>query len=149
LAKTSSKLSKNMPKSLTPKKESRPRVVTQRFSGPIPPPALLNQYDVETRKVIVGMAQEQASHRQVLEKQIVQSNVSNERLGMWIAAIITIFMIGGGIYLVINDKNAVGFLLVFGTSIFQAGNYIYHQTKENDVDEEAKQTTTKPSAKNS
>lgn len=111
----------------------RSQLIAQSFSGPLPPPALLNQYDVVTRKVIVGMAYKQSSHRQFLEKSVITSNISNEKTGMWIAAFITCFMIGGGIYLLMNDKGVVGFFLIFGTSIFQAGNYIYNKRKEQEV----------------
>src|SRR5579859_1823520 len=103
------------------------------YSGPIPHPALLNKYDPETRKIIVSMAERQSLHRQSIEASVIASNIWNERAGMFIAAALTFFMIGGGIYLLMNNKNAVGLFLVFGTSVFHAGNYIYNKTKENEV----------------
>jgi len=132
-----------MSKNLAAEKESKPRAVSQNFRGPLPPPALLNQYDPETRRIIVNMALEQSKHRQTLEKSVITSNITNEKNGMWIAAFITCFMIGGGIYLLLFDKDIVGFFLIFGTSIFQAGNYIYHQRKESQT--EAATTPAKPS----
>ncbi len=108
------------------------------YSGPIPHPSLLNAYDVETRRIIVSMAQKQSQHRQYIEASVISSNIANERIGMYVATFITLFMIGGGIYLLMNDKSVVGFFLIFGPSIFQAGNYIYNRKKENEVKEPQK-----------
>ena len=126
----------NSPITVDTPTEKRPKYVAQRFRGPLPPPAILNQYDPATRKIIVGMTHKQASHRQFLEKSVILSNISNEQTGMWIAAFITIFMISGGIYLMMNDKNGIGFALIFGTSLFQAGNYIYSKYRESQVNKD-------------
>ena len=113
--------------------KERARLVARGFSGPLPHPSILQQYDLATRKVIVDMAYKQSVHRQFLEKSVVTSNIANEQTGMWISACITIFMIGGGIYLLMHDKDGVGFTLIFGMSLFQAGNYIYNKYQEKQV----------------
>lgn len=127
-----------MAKSLTPsepkKRRNSSQLVAQSFSGPLPPPSLLNQYDEDTRKTIVDMAYQQSTHRQFLEKSVVSSNITNEKIGMFIATGITLFMIGGGIYLLMNDKNGIGFTLIFGPSLFQAGNYIYNKYQEHKIE---------------
>lgn len=52
--------------------DKRNLVVSRRFeySGPIPPPALLNQYDAYTRKIIIAMAHRQSLHRQSIESRV-------------------------------------------------------------------------------
>ena len=123
--------------------KERDRLVAQSFSGPLPPPSILQQYDPATRKVIVGMAYKQSVHRQFLEKSVIASNISNEQTGMWISACITIFMVGGGIYLLMNDKDGVGFTMIFGMSLFQAGNYIYNRYQEKQVSKTRKYSKVK------
>lgn len=121
-----------MSKQLTPRvlPQSESHIVAQAFSGPLPPPTILNQYDEQTRHTIVKMADRQSLHRQSLERALLNSNITNEHTGMWIAAVLTAFMLICGVYLLINDKNAVGFLLVFGPAIFHVGNYIYFRRQE-------------------
>src|SRR3989344_260211 len=105
-----------MPKNLTAKvvtKSETPTVVQKyRASGPLPHPALLNQYDAETRKVIVEMAYRQSRHRQSLEKTIIQNNVDGEKKGMWISTAITVLMIACGTVLILNNKEVSGFLAI-------------------------------------
>jgi uncharacterized membrane protein len=116
------------------------------FSGPLPPPAILNKYDEKTRTVIVEMAHQQSTHRQGIELAVISSNIRNERAGMFIAATLTVVMMLGGMWLVANDKEATGLLVTFIPVLFHAGNYIYNKTQENDV----KQTPapeTKPDSK--
>lgn len=120
------------------KKQQTARYIAQSFSGPLPPPTLLNQYDETTRKIIVSMAYKQSTHRQFLEKSVITSNIQNEKTGMWISAFLTVFMIGTGVYLLMNDKNGIGFAFVFGTSIFQVGNYVYNKYQEKKVKENKK-----------
>lgn len=105
------------------------------YSGPIPHPALLNQYDPKTRKIIVAMAAKQSYHRQSIEASVIASNIWNERAGMLIAAFLTVLMLGSGMYLLMHDKDAVGFLLIFGPSLFHAGNYIYNKRQEQETRE--------------
>ncbi len=110
-------------------------VVSRRFeySGPIPPPALLNQYDSESRKIIIAMAYKQSLHRQTIETSIISSNIVNEKTGMLIAALLTFLMLLSGVYLLMNNKDAVGFLLIFGPSLFHAGNYLYNKKQEDEL----------------
>ncbi len=71
------------------------------FSGPLPPPSVLKEYD----KVLVGaaerifkMAEAQANHRQELEKRVVKSDILKSYLGLGAGFLIaTLAIIGGSI----------------------------------------------------
>ena len=108
------------------------------YSGPIPHPSLLNQYDEKTRKVIVSMAQKQMGHRHHLESSVIDSNIRNEKHGMYLAFFITVVLIISGVVLLAMDKNIAGSFTIFGPAIFHAGNYIYNKMQENDVKEDNK-----------
>lgn len=56
------------------------------FSGPIPPPAHLEQYErilPGAAERILKMAEEQSAHRRSLEKQVIGSGVKRAHLGLW------------------------------------------------------------------
>jgi len=79
------------------------------------------------------MAESQSKHRLVLEKSVIKSNITNERMGMVMAFILTIVMMATCVYLVGNDKNFSGFAAFFSPVIFHAGNYIYNKKQERSV----------------
>lgn len=115
--------------------DKRNSVVSRRFeySGPIPPPALLNQYDAYTRKIIIAMAHRQSLHRQSIESSVITANIWSEKAGMLIAGFLTVLMLFAGVYLLMNDKDAIGFLLIFGPAVFHAGNYLYNKKQEDQL----------------
>lgn len=117
----------------TPDGSQIQRVEAYQFIGPLPPPELLNQYDVSTRRAIVSMAKKQSSHRHQLENTVIKSNTRNEFLGMIFALIITVSMMVAGVLLLLNDKSVVGFLTIFTPAVFQGGNYIYNKRQENKI----------------
>ncbi len=82
--------------------EKRFTAVATSFSGPLPPPNILEGYE----KIIPGaadriitMAEKQSNHRQSLENIIIRSNTRNESIGMWLAFILTIGLMCFGFYL--------------------------------------------------
>ncbi len=94
------------------------------------------------------MAENQSNHRQKLESLVINSNIRHEELGMWFAFIITMAVMGSGIYLLMNNKQVIGFIAFFAPAVFQAGNYIYnkyaehkHATKKQGDDEKLKPET--------
>lgn len=111
------------------------------FSGPLPPPEILNGYEKVCPGAadrVIKMAESQSKHRQSLEKSVVKSNIENEKTGMWMSLILTISIMGAGVYLILNDKNTVGFFAFFAPAVFQAGNYIYNKYREKKIREKPK-----------
>ena len=103
------------------------------YSGPLPHPSLLNQYDLQTREVIVLMAKNQSFHRQSLERSVIKSNIKNERAGMFIAGLLTLAMMVSGVILLAIGKDVAGYASIFGPAFFQAGNYIYNRKQEKEA----------------
>jgi len=107
--------------------------VATSFSGPLPPPQILEGYErIQSGAAdrIIKMAEAQAGHRQGLEKDIIKSNINNERTGMWLAFVLTLILLVGGGYLIEKGKDVAGYLAVFIPVIFHAGNYIYNKSRE-------------------
>ena len=76
--------------------EQRTAVMTQSWSGPLPPPEVFERYNAvspELAKQIGEMALNQQRHRHDMEKEgsaldaeMVRANVTTERRGQWFAA---------------------------------------------------------------
>ena len=62
--------------------------VNQEFSGPIPPPHLLSQYDQVVpgaAERILAMAERQSAHRLDLERRVIVSDIKKSEKGQWFA----------------------------------------------------------------
>jgi len=102
------------------------------FSGPVPPPSLLARYnDVVPNGAerILGMAERQSKHRELLEAQVVAANIQGQSRGSLYAFIIALVTILGGMFLIYTGKNASGLTAIIAslvglTSIFA---YSKHQ----------------------
>ena len=78
------------------KKVVRQAVRTQLFKGPIPPPQVLQQYEhivPGAAERILKMAETQSKHRQTMERNIVNANISNEKKGLVFGFSIGLFAI--------------------------------------------------------
>jgi uncharacterized membrane protein len=105
------------------------------FSGPLPPPDALAEYErifPGCAKRIVDMADRQSQHRQSLEKRSIFSNTRNETLGQILAAVITLVTISGSIYLAAIGKELTGFGIILTNITALAGVFVYgrYQQKE-------------------
>jgi uncharacterized membrane protein len=117
----------------TKKRVARISATARMYSGPIPPADELIKYEQVCPGAadrIIAMAESQSKHRQRLEDKVIGGNVQNEKMGMWLAFIITVGLILIGTYLIMNDKQVIGFLAIFVPSLFQAGNYAFIKYKE-------------------
>jgi uncharacterized membrane protein len=103
------------------------------FSGPLPPPNLLEGYErvlPGAADRIIAMAEQQMAHRQRVEHSIVQSNIRHERWGMIIAPILTIILMTIGGVLLWAGKDTAAYFAIFAPVVFHAGNYIYNKRIE-------------------
>ena len=104
------------------------------FSGPLPPPELMEKYEKVSKGAahrIIKMAEGQSNHRQKIEKDVIKSNIFNEKMGMFLAAGLTAIFITAGTVLIILDKSVAGYISLFGPSGFHAYNYIMKKKEEN------------------
>jgi uncharacterized membrane protein len=80
---------------------------------------------------IVKMAENQAEHRQGLERHVIHSNASNERLGQIFAFILGLTAILGGVYLIANGQSGQGLTSIIAALGALAGVFVYgrHQQR--------------------
>lgn len=100
---------------------------SESFSGPIPPPQILEYYErilPGSGNRIIKMAEDQLYHRTSLEKLVISSDVNNEKKGMNYAFISLILMMVIGVALIFTGKEA-GYLALFGPPIAQLVNYFF------------------------
>jgi len=64
---------------------------------------------------ILRMAENQAAHRQGIEKQVINNNTLNQTLGTVFALIISLCVIGGGVFLISRAANITGFVTLIST----------------------------------
>jgi len=88
------------------------------FSGPLPPPGLLAQYnDVipNGAERLMVMAEKQSAHRESLEAKVVAGNVASQARGSHYAFIICLVTIIGGFVLIGMGKSIYGISAVIGS----------------------------------
>lgn len=79
---------------------------------------------------ILKMAEDQAHHRQDLERSVVQAKIGTERRGQWFGFLLGLVGIAGGVYLVRSGQSITGFgvfLTSLGTLV---GVFLYGQRKQ-------------------
>ena len=98
------------------------------YSGPIPPPAMLKEFNEiipngATR--ILEMAENQAKHRQSLEAAVIHSDISQSRWGLFSALVVVVTAtIMGGI-VALNGQPAAGVGIAGAPSVALVGIFIY------------------------
>jgi uncharacterized membrane protein len=108
-------------------------VMQQSYSGPLPPPAALAQYDEAlpgSAERILAMAEGQYSHRQAIELSVVNSNIASQRLGVVLGFAVAMTAVIGGIYLVATGKSATGLAAIITPLIALVGVFVYGKEKQ-------------------
>jgi uncharacterized membrane protein len=98
------------------------------FSGPLPPPILLRQYDEVVpgaAERIIKMAEEQAAHRQRLERQVVSTDNIKSVLGTILAFVVAIVGLGCSFWAAINGHPEFGTVLGVGTLASLVYTFVY------------------------
>ena len=120
--------SSNQPSEKTPQnrvipkqqiKEIKAAIRSESFSGPLPPPQILAQYDQihpGAADRIITMAEEQARHRRDLEANVLSSEMNNARLGLHYGLIIGLASVLGGVFCIASGFE-VGGLIIGGTGL--------------------------------
>ena len=88
-----------------------------RFVGPLPPPAILAQYEQICSGAadrIISMAERQSAHRQQLESAVVSANCESQRRGPIFGFVLAFMAIIIGGILLWNDKDLAGLTAVLG-----------------------------------
>ena len=115
------------------------------FTGPLPPPAMLEKYNQVfpgCAERIVAMAESQLAHRHQLERTHLHGSQLAERTGQACGFLLGLVAIVGGIWLIANGKDVQGLVSVLGAISALAGVFIYGrhaQAKEREQKREQSQ----------
>lgn len=105
------------------------REVAMSFSGPLPPPEILQKYDEilpGAAERIIKMAEQQAEHRRSLEQQVIKSDIKNSKLGVLCGFFIGMGGIIGGVVVAIYGKQPLfGGILSFASLAVLAGVFVH------------------------
>ncbi len=98
------------------------------YSGPLPPPEILEHFD----RIIPGGAERiftqfesQSTHRQKIEAKVIGSNTFVQIYGAISASLIGLLATGGGLFLVHEGKSIEGLGAFFTAVASLVGVYIY------------------------
>jgi len=103
------------------------------FSGPIPPPAILERYEKilpGSAERILSMAEKQSTHRQMMEKRIIFSETSQAKVGMFLAFIIVIAALVIGGYLSLNNRPVNGLISLITAIGVIVASFVFKRSSE-------------------
>jgi uncharacterized membrane protein len=111
----------------------RIQAMMRSFSGPIPPPEALERYNnvlPGAAERIIAMAESQHQHRQSLERHVIESNVSAQKLGTVLGFIVAMTVVLGGMYLVHEGKSTAGLAAILTALASLVGVFLYSKHEQ-------------------
>ena len=137
-----SKRNKRNPKAPSPRNSQTTSIAVeskQFFSGPLPHPQILDQYD----KIVPGSAEKiitlwesQVRHRQELEKKAIGSDIKQSYYGATLGFIIAMCAIGAGTFLAYIGRPTEGITAIISALVGLIGVYgwgSYQRRKERSI----------------
>jgi uncharacterized membrane protein len=109
------------------------KIQAEYFSGPLPPPSLLARYNdliPNGAERILAMAERQSAHRESMEAQVVTGNLAIQKQGAYLAFILSLVIILGGIFLMCMGKDAYGFASIVTSIAGLASAFIYSKHEQ-------------------
>ena len=103
-------------------------VTAAAWSAPIPPPVALQQYEEilpGSADRILKMAEDQAGHRIELEKTVVSGDSKRSYIGLFLGFVLSMMVIGGGIYLISEGHEWAGSGLIGLNLVGLASVFVY------------------------
>ncbi len=113
--------------------ELRIQAMMRSFSGPLPPPEALERYNQilpGAAERIIAMAESQHSHRLELEKHVITSNVSAQKLGTVLGFIVAMTVVIGGMFLVHEGKSGEGLAAILTALASLVGVFLYSKHEQ-------------------
>lgn len=98
------------------------------YSGPIPPPKILDDYEqIEpgTAKMILTLWESQVKHRMDLENRVIASDINRSWAGLAAGLFIAVLAIGGGGWLVSAGHDVAGATIATAGLSSVVGAFIY------------------------
>lgn len=115
--------------------ETAERIVAGQWSGPLPPPAALEQFERSAPGAadrILGMAEREEDHRHSQESAMLRSDVQARTRGQWMAFLVALVIIIGGIWLIYKGKQWEGLVAVLTPLATLVGIFVYSTTISRD-----------------
>ncbi|MCY3864655.1 MAG: hypothetical protein OXG68_04370 [Chloroflexi bacterium] len=100
------------------------------FSGPLPPPNVLNLYDADTRKIIVAESVEFRRHRNKSESRTLIFFFVRDILSLIAAFTLALVLIVGSIILIQQGQSIAGLLGIGGTVAVIAGAFLIRDRRQ-------------------
>ena len=123
-------------------KEKKIAVLTQhmsQFSGPLPPPEILEYYNriiPDGANRILKLVEQQQGHRHHLEKTVVEGDVKRADKGLIFGFIVALIIAIGGMVLIGIGCDISGLVLILGGIATLAGIFVYSkQTRKKELDQ--------------
>lgn len=104
-------------------------VVYSQFSGPLPPPDVLNRYDQETRQVIRSESVENRRHRTRMESRRQTLLFLWDYLTLGSAFVLALVLISGSIDIIRSGQSIEGLLGIGGSVSLIAGAFLFRDRK--------------------
>lgn len=98
------------------------------YSGPLPPPEILEKYE----RLVPGSAErlfqqfeQQTAHRHTVELRVIKSNTLCQVLGSISALLLSLLALGGGLFLVHEGQSIAGLAALLGALASLVAIFIY------------------------
>jgi uncharacterized membrane protein len=108
-------------------------IEVSRYSGPLPPPESLAKYEQVlpgSADRIIRMAEQQALHRQQLERLVISSNATAQKWGLGCAFMIAMSAIWGGVWLSLKGMGGAGLATIIGALVALVAVFVYGKTDQ-------------------
>jgi uncharacterized membrane protein len=115
-------------------------VAVQQYSGPLPPPEALAQYNEVlpgAAERIMAMAERQSSHRQGLENIAVSAQTRDSLIGLIFGLVIGLATICGGVICIMNGHE-IGGTILGGTGLASLVGVFVYGSQQRRSEREAK-----------
>jgi uncharacterized membrane protein len=103
------------------------------FEGPLPPPALLEQFErlvPGAASRILAFTEDEFRHRRALEVTIVSANTRALGRGQWFGFVVMVAGLGLGAWLVRGGDKLIGFASIIAPLTTAAALFVYAQRRE-------------------
>jgi uncharacterized membrane protein len=112
--------------------EIRLAAMAASWSGPLPPPAALEQFERASPGAadrILRMAEREEQHRHRLEQEMQRSDSKIRSRGQIMAFVLALMVIGGGVWLIDRGRNWEGLVAILAPVATLIGLFLYNQER--------------------
>lgn len=124
------------------RRELREMLSASYFSGPLPPPDLLEQYDrivPDFSRTLLENWRDQTEHRMALESAVVESNIRQADRGLIAGVIVALAGLGASVAMAVVGAETAASIVGGATLVSLVGTFVYgshHRAKERENKQE-------------